>query len=460
MTKKLSKWPAIADAFLAAMCPTLRYLDGSFFEYCPDLGAYRLVGLPEMKARIYDYLDTPNTKNYRETVSALQARCLLRDDQHPPCWLGDDHPDHPAHEMIAHPGGLLHARTGAIYDATPALFTLSALAVPYDPDAPKPVEWLKYIEQSFPGDEESQQALQEWTGYLLTTDTSQQKALLLIGPPRSGKGVWSQIVHQLVGRNNYASINLSNLEQGFGLQTLIGKTVAVVGDARLVSAEKARQITERILTLTGEDAPAIPRKYKPDWEGQLAVRFSLMSNEVPALVDHSGALASRLIALRHTRSHLGKEDPALVTRLSEELPGILVWAVDGLQRLYERGYFVQPAAGRELLETMESPIQTFVSERSILEPDGSVPCSDLFREWGDWCEETNHTKGNRATFGRAISAAYPQIGRSRRTDEGSRQWHYTGIRLVQGVQGPSILGPGKCCRANLCQTVTYSTPSR
>lgn len=431
MTKKLSKWPAIADAFLAAMCPTLRYLDGSFFEYCSDLGAYQLVGLPKIKARIYTHLDNPNTKNYRETVSALQARCLLRDDQHPPCWLGDDHPDHPAHEMIAHPGGLLHPRSGATYDATPALFTLSALAVPYDPDAPKPVEWLKYIEQSFPGDEESQQALQEWTGYLLTTDTSQQKALLLIGPPRSGKGVWSRVVRQIVGQDNYAAVNLSNLDRQFGLAVMIGKTVVVVPDARLDSGQKARQITERLLTITGEDAPAIPRKHKPDWEGTLTVRFSLMSNEVPDLVDHSGALASRLIALRHPEGHTKKEDRTLEARLSKELRGILVWAVEGLQRLYERGHFIQPAAGLRILESLKSPVQLFVSEDCVLDPDASVPVRELFEAYCRYCGRTRENPGTDATFGRQLRAAYPQIGNSRPvTESGRRERHYTGIRLV------------------------------
>ena len=37
-------------------------------------------------------------------------------------------------------------------------------------------------------DQESIDVIQEITGYLLTLDTRQQKAFLIIGPPRSGKG--------------------------------------------------------------------------------------------------------------------------------------------------------------------------------------------------------------------------------------------------------------------------------
>jgi putative DNA primase/helicase len=52
----------------------------------------------------------------------------------------------------------------------------------------EPLEWLSFLARLWPDDAQSIDALQEIFGYVLTSDTSQQKAFLIVGPPRSGKG--------------------------------------------------------------------------------------------------------------------------------------------------------------------------------------------------------------------------------------------------------------------------------
>ena len=65
----------------------------------------------------------------------------------------------------------------------------------YDPSAPMPEGWLKFLKEIFPDDPQSIMALQEWFGYLLSGDTTQEKILLIIGPKRSGKGTILRIDH-------------------------------------------------------------------------------------------------------------------------------------------------------------------------------------------------------------------------------------------------------------------------
>ena len=45
-------------------------------------------------------------------------------------------------------------------------------------------------------------------GYVLTQDTSHQKILTLIGPPRSGKGVIARVITGLIGPMNVAGTTL------------------------------------------------------------------------------------------------------------------------------------------------------------------------------------------------------------------------------------------------------------
>jgi putative DNA primase/helicase len=62
---------------------------------------------------------------------------------------------------------------------------------------------------------------------------------------------------------------------------------------------------------------------------KLPTRFMIFSNELPRTIDASGAFAGRFLILRLTKSFYGQEDHGLTEGLMEELPGILLWAVDG-----------------------------------------------------------------------------------------------------------------------------------
>jgi putative DNA primase/helicase len=177
----------------------------------------------------------------------------------------------------------------------------------------------------------------------------------------------------------------------------------------------------------------IDRKHKEPITAKLNSRFVILSNELPRLGDASGALAGRLILLRLTHSWYGQEDHHLFDRLRGELPGILNWAIEGWKRLRDRGRFLQPASGRELMRDMEdlaSPIGRFVRERCVVEDGARVEKGELFGEWKRWCDEHGRKEpGTDEKFSADLAAAVPTLGRSRpRTSEG-RIHVYTGIRI-------------------------------
>ena len=80
----------------------------------------------------------------------------------------------------------------------------------------------------------------------------------------------------------------------------------------------------------------------------------MAANEVLALQDRTGALASRLIMLQLEYSWLGKEDTTLFEKkLFPEVSGILNWSLEGLRRLKKNGKFVQPESGKEAVDIAE-----------------------------------------------------------------------------------------------------------
>jgi putative DNA primase/helicase len=384
----------------------------------------------------------PSKARIANLLEALAAVTYLDTRQEIPSWLdGAQGPD--PTRVIACRNGLLDLTDRTLHPATPRFFNRVSVPFDFDPHAPQPARWLGFLASIWPDDPDAVAALREWFGYVLSGRTDLQKMLLITGPMRSGKGTIARILTALVGRDNMSGPTMSSLTTNFGLADLIGKSLAVVADARLPRLG-AEMIVERLLTISGEDTVTVDRKHKDPWSGRLPTRFMLLSNELPAFRDQSGAIASRLIILTMQVSNLGREDTTLETDLRRELPGILNWALTGLDQLAERGRFAEPAssaAAVKLLADAVSPIRAFLDDWCVLGPKAEyhVPKDDLYAAWKDWCRDQDRDySGTKMTFSRDLFAANVGIEETRVRVGGVRTQSYSGVRLDRPAAG----GPG------------------
>src|SRR5262249_2826381 len=148
--------------------------------------------------------------------------------------------------------------------------------------------------------------LQEIFGYMLSGDLSQQKLFMLVGPKRAGKGTIARVLRQLLGERNVVGPTLRSLSENFGLEHLIGKRLAIIGDARIGGGSDQNVVVERLLSISGEDALSVSRKFKAAWDGILGVRVMLLSNELPRFTDASATIASRFVILKFENSFFGR----------------------------------------------------------------------------------------------------------------------------------------------------------
>jgi putative DNA primase/helicase len=427
---------------------------GVFYDYNAAAGAYHELDEGAVRAGLYNLLEgasrwtdngggqaatlapfKPSKHKIENVVDALRAVCNLPATRQAPCWLEAD-PGFDPFDVLPCRNGLLYIPTRALLAATPAFFTLNGLDFAYDSLAPSPECWLRFLEDLWPADVESRETLQEWIGYLLTPRTHFQKIGMIVGPKRSGKGTIARVIRRLLGDRNVCGPTLSNMSEQFGLSILIGKTAAIIADARISGRTDTAVVAERLLSISGEDSLSVPRKYLPDWNGRLSTRFLVLTNELPRIEDASGALSSRFVVLALMRSFYGQEDHNLFDRFVPELPGILNWALAGWDRLYARGRFVQPQSAAELIQEFEdlgSPIGAFVRDRCEVGHGFEVPQSRLFETWRAWCQETGRERaGTVQTFGRNLRAAVPWLCETRPSVLGARVRYYSGLRLKAG----------------------------
>lgn len=379
-----------------------------------------------------DFPANPHTVD--AALDSIKAYTHLPDDTVSPSWLhGGDFLPEPC-EILPCLTSLLHLPTMQKLTPTPSFFTLNAIDVDPDTQAATPSLWYEFLEKLLAEDCQSWDLLQEWFGYCLTADTSFQKMLLVVGPRRGGKGTLARVLTRLIGADNVVGPTTTSLAGPFGLQHLIGKSLAIVSDARF--SGDIQPVVERLLCISGEDTLTVDRKHQSSLTLKLPTRFMFLSNELPRLNDSSGALAGRFLLLRLSKTYYGGEDRVLTRKLVAELPGILNWAIEGWHRLYERGRFIQPANAKEALEDMEdlaSPVGAFLKEKCIIGPNERVKTGDLYNAWRAWClSEGRSNISTKQVFGRDLLAAMPTVVCRRNHDEG---------RFYQGVSLPGIPCP-------------------
>ena len=376
--------------------------------------------------RLADFEANPAT--VRQALESLRAYVHLPATVVSPSWL--DHRTHPpALEILPCRSMNVHIPTREVLPATPALFTTNALDFDLDTEARPPEAWLAFLSQLWPHDPDSIDLLQEWFGHCLIGDTSQQKMLLLEGPRRSGKGTIARILTRLVGPANVVGPTTSSLAGAFGMQPLIGKSLAIVSDARF-AGEHVGIVVERLLCISGEDRLTIDRKFLGAVTMKLPTRFMFLSNELPRLDDASTALAGRFLLLRLTRSFFDEEDLTLTNRLGTELPGILIWAMAGWTRLQERGHFLQPGSVQDAIQELEdlaSPVRPFVRECCVTRPELRVSIDTLYAAWEMYCKQNGRKVDTKQVFGRNLASATAGVTRRRST---AYMAFYDGIGLT------------------------------
>ncbi len=372
----------------------------------------------------------PNRNRVADVADALKAVCHLSERINAPAWLDVDGP--PVGKVVACQNGLLEVHTRQLFGHDPRFFTLVSVPFAYQPEATLPERWFRFLDDLWGDDEEQILALQEWFGYVLSGRTDLQKMLLMVGPKRSGKGTIGRILAALIGRDNLAAPTLGSLAMNFGLQPLIGKPLALISDARL-GYGSTNVVVERLLSISGEDALTVDRKYREPWTGPLPSRVMILSNELPRFGDASGAITSHFVLLTLTASFFETENPALTNELRSELPGILNWALDGLERLSRNGKFTEPSSSREsriAMEEIASPVAAFIRKCCHVGAALEVPVKALYVAWRDWCDANGRTRaGSSQSFGRELRAQMPTLKIVQPRTADGRDRRYCGIAL-------------------------------
>ncbi len=384
-----------------------------------------------------------NNNTLGNLMRALRNKVIVPEDVELNTWLAREGGDAEPGDLIPVQNGVLHVVTRELSEPTPRFFNTYVLSFEYDPYA-IPREIYAFMDSVFGDDQQRRELFQEMVGYLATPSRKHQKMFWLIGPPRCGKGTIGRLLKQLVGGQNFTGTSMATLAGEHGLEGIATKPVVQMGDVVSAGGKGAGIALERLLSIIGEDEVEVNPKGKPIYSATLPCRFVLLANKTPILPDTAQALRARTVMLRFYESFLGSEDEELGHRLSLELPGILNWALDGLDRLRSRGKFVQPEAGLEdlaLTTRLTAPAAGFIEDLCLVGPynaaygwDGAIfeVTEYLWLAWQNWCGENGVTPRSKEWMVRMIIES-PQ-GKYVRPGQKSPRLDGKQYRAVHGIQ--------------------------
>jgi len=167
----------------------------------------------------------------------------------------------------------------------------------------------------------------------------------------------------------------------------------------------------------------------------------IATNAPPRFNDKTEGIWRRILYVPFDRvipDELQKKN--LAEQLKGELPGILNWALGGLQKLNDASGFVIPEKTKELLEEYRrdsDPARAFLLEKYTFSPDAwGVNCTELYNEYKQYCVENGcRPMGNRL-FGRQVRRVFPKIKRGRPGGRDDREWVYQGLVSQVSQENP------------------------
>jgi len=280
--------------------------------------------------------------------------------------------------------------------------------------------WLQFHDEIFAGDKDKQEKidfLQEYTGYLLIPDVRQEKAGIFLGPGANGKGTYIAVVEAILGEANFSAVSLENLKNPHYRADLFGKLLNVSTE----SGAAFLKHTDILKQLISGDTIACDRKYEQPFKFEPHARFLFAMNELPRINDTSYGFFRRLVIIEFNRKFdETSRDPYLREKLLGELDGIFLWALVGLKRLRERGYFIDPPSSKARVARYQleaSSVLQFVEQECILNSEASIQAEDFYKDYVVWAKDNGLQPVSSPKFSDQILTYYRgQITRERRSE--------------------------------------------
>ena len=411
----------LAEEYLAVRGEAIRFWRGAF--YCWMGKHYEEVSASDLTADVIRFLQTSanrksaGTRVAGEILANVKAITFIPSNVEPPILILPEGPAPAPRGLIPMADGnfdlekYLAGEDDALSPHTPSLFGLHSLPYGYIRGAKCPM-FHKVTEENLP-DPEHRAFLQEWIGLNLISDSTFEAFMIFPGEAGTGKTVTCTVLSTMLGPASVSAIPLEafNPVRTFPLAALVGKLANVAEE--IGECDKAAEGLLKQL-VTGSPV-TIERKYGDPFQLRNRARLTFATNVLPRFADRSNGIWRRMLILpfsqvvpeeKRDRRYL---DPEWWIG-SGELPGVFLWALEGLRRLRARGRFKEPVECRVIREEYKrdsNPAGVFLLDNCTPDITATTPGNVLFKVYAAHVKDQGHHALSEPMFAREVRRLFP-----------------------------------------------------
>jgi putative DNA primase/helicase len=353
---------------------------GTWWKY--GAGYWTPVDDDVIERQIMHVIEDSDGAALSSTVLGSVAK-LARLETHVPADAWDQDPG-----LIVLGNGTLEVFNGRKFrEHSPEDYATSALPFDYDPEAHAEVFEAVLLDRVAL---ETTALLQEFAGYCLTRETDLETALWLHGEPGGGKSTIIEGFTTMLG-DRHGILGLAAIERSrFALASIPGKTL-LTSTEQPAAFVRTTHVVDAIIS--GEEID-VEGKFKDAYKIKPVAKLLWAMNELPRVPSAVDGLFRRVKVIPVPPLPEGERDPQIKEDIRSEGAGILNWALDGLDRLMERGHFAFPETVLDATQEFKDHSDVtnlFVKERLEFVGGEEVKSSALYRNYKYWCIDNGHT---------------------------------------------------------------------
>ena len=324
--------------------------------------------------------------------------------------------------------GLLDLESGKFKKHSQEEMITKIANVDYNPEADCPL-WKQFVREIMDYKTELIEFLQTAVGWAITGDISEQTMFILFGSGANGKTTFLNTIMYLLGDYATATPTETFMKKNSDQAT---NDIARLRGTRFVTtteAEQGRRLSEPLIKkITGNDQMTARFLYGEFFNFVPTFKIFMATNHKPVIKGTDYGIWRRIKLIPFTtRIPEEKQDKALEQKLREEASGILNWILEGTIRWKQDG-LKTPAIVLNATDEYKSEMDVigiFIKEHCIQQPDVSIRIRELYKAYGDWCEQNNE----HAVSERFLGMRLKEMGFLQTRTSEARFWVGLGLRV-------------------------------
>ncbi len=289
---------------------------------------------------------------------------------------------------------------------------------------------------------EVREFVQRFAGLTLSGDTSAHGMVFLHGTGRNGKSTLVETLKAILG--DYAvPFRTDALMKGRGSDAAVLSELAGLQGVRMtasIETEEGVGLNESMIKgLTGGEELVAKFMHQNTFRFRPEFKMWMSGNHKPTIRGDDDGIWERVMLVPFEVQIPAEErDRDLPGKLLEEAPGILLWALDGLDDFLSDG-LRPPAEVRAATDEYRSESDVFgqfLDERTEVGPQHCATAQSLLQAYNAWATSRGFRETNSVTLGRKLGSAAKRRGFHKQRSNGLTLYPKLGLVDSNGARDP------------------------